>query len=231
MLAFHAEDSCAPRPNLSASRGPASTGQISPGPRTQQPCRRPTRNSASSHHGMLRTWRLSPHRLSPPTTRPERAKPSERPSTRGRCSGWAPAPALAARLPSDSQPRAILTADSLQKVRGVTIPLQLDVREGALDVAQLLACQPDPGCCDVLLQAMHFRRAWDWHDPGLLRQQPGKSDLCRRRALAPGNLPERLHQGLVGLATFRREARQKVAKVVGVEPGVLVDRTRQESSP
>jgi hypothetical protein len=59
-------------------------------------------------------------------------------------------------------------------VRGVAIPLHLDVGEGILDLAKVVLRQFEGGRAEILLQAVRLGGARDRDDPGLLRQQPGR---------------------------------------------------------
>src|SRR4249919_4058689 len=86
------------------------------------------------------------------------------------------------------------------------------------------------GGSEVFLEAMQLGRAGDRHDPGLLRQQPRKRDLRAGDALAPGQRAKLVDEGLVGLARFRREARNLVAEVAAVEARRLVDGAGEEAA-
>src|SRR6266567_1596030 len=76
---------------------------------------------------------------------------------------------------------------------------------------------------------MQLRRARYRNDPRLLDLQPPDCDLRGRYLFPGGDLAEQIDQGLVRLASLRREAGNDVAEVGAVEPRVLVDRAREEA--
>src|SRR2546423_13647414 len=77
---------------------------------------------------------------------------------------------------------------------------------------------------------MQFRRAGDWHNPGLLRQQPGERDLCGRCLFSFGNLRKQIDEGLVCFPSLWRKAWDDVAEVLTVERSVLIDLSAEEAS-
>lgn len=76
---------------------------------------------------------------------------------------------------------------------------------------------------------MQLRGAWDRHDPRLLAKQPGKRDLRRGRQLSLRDRAEQINQGLIRFPSFRRKARNGVAKVGTIERRVFVDLPREEA--
>ena len=64
---------------------------------------------------------------------------------------------------------------------------------------------------------------WDWDNPGLLGEQPGKRDLSGRGLLSLRDLAQQIDQGLVGLAVVCAEPRYSVAEVGAVELGLSVN--------
>src|SRR5690349_12587755 len=82
---------------------------------------------------------------------------------------------------------------------------------------------------DVLLEPMQLGRAGNWHDPGLLSEQPGECDLSGRGFLALGHLTQQIHYRLIGFPRFWRKTRNDVAEIVSVEICFLVDCARQET--
>src|SRR5665811_1963597 len=78
---------------------------------------------------------------------------------------------------------------------------------------------------------MELRGARDWNDPRLLRKQPRKRELSRRRLLSRGDLPQQIHQCQVRLPRLGREARNHVAKIARIEGGVLVNLPSEETFP
>ena len=62
------------------------------------------------------------------------------------------------------------------------------------------------GRAEIFLEAMQLCGSGDRHDPGLLCQQPGQGDLCRRRLFPGRDLPKQLDAGLIGLPHLGREA-------------------------
>ncbi len=82
---------------------------------------------------------------------------------------------------------------------GAPRPMDFDVCRRAVNFAHIVGVQFDGCRGEVLLQAVQFARAGDRHDPGLLREQPGQSDLCRAGLLAGGDARQQIEQRLVGL--------------------------------
>src|SRR5262249_45296144 len=69
------------------------------------------------------------------------------------------------------------------------------------------------------------------HDPGLLRQHPGKGDLGASDLLTRGDLTDAIHEGLIRLESSGCEARERIAEVVAVELRVRADGAGEEASP
>src|SRR2546422_1756435 len=92
---------------------------------------------------------------------------------------------------------ASATGPFLEVLR-ITSSLHRDLRGGALDLAEVVRRQCDVGCSEILLQAVQLRGSRNGHDPRLLRQHPGESDLSRGRVLPrseehTSELQSRLH--------------------------------------
>jgi len=81
--------------------------------------------------------------------------------------------------------------------------------------------QLDGGGTEILLQLVELGGTWDRRDIRPLRQQPGERDLCRRRALLARNPPEQVDKGLLLLHGLWREARDRAAKIVLSQLGIL----------
>src|SRR5512147_2651771 len=95
---------------------------------------------------------------------------------------------------------------------------------------QIVECQFDSKCSDILLQTMQLRGARDRNDPWLLGEQPGERDLGRCCLLAFGNLPKQMDQSLIRFPGFRRKSWKDVAEVGAVECRVFVHLSREEAS-
>ncbi|KAG1243924.1 hypothetical protein G6F65_022102 [Rhizopus arrhizus] len=120
------------------------------------------------------------------------------------------------------------THAGLQRGR-IAVALNFHARQGLRDPVQIGGGQFDGGSAQVLFQAMQLGCSGDRHDPGFLRQQPGKCDLRGGYALVPGNLAEQVHQSLVCTDRLRREARYFAAKIVAAESRAVLDGARQEA--
>ena len=66
---------------------------------------------------------------------------------------------------------------------------------------------------EVLLEPMQLGRAWNRHDPRLLREQPRERDLRRRRLLPLGERLQPLDEGQIRLPVLLGEARDDVAEI------------------
>src|SRR5580658_4407058 len=60
---------------------------------------------------------------------------------------------------------------------------------------------------DVFFEPMQLGRAWDWHDPRLLRQQPSECDLSGCRFLLLCEPDNQIGQDLIRFPVLRRKAR------------------------
>ena len=65
-------------------------------------------------------------------------------------------------------------AGGLLQAFRVAITFDLDLRGGAVDLAQIVRRQLDVGGADVLFEPVHLRGARNRGDPQLLREQPRK---------------------------------------------------------
>ena len=119
-------------------------------------------------------------------------------------------------------------ARRLLHMLGIAGTLNLYLRGRSVDVAQILRRQLDIGRPEVFREPRELCGAGNGNDPGLLGEQPGKGDL-RRRSLLAGGQPEQIHQRLVGLPGFGREARQPLAEVGVGQHGRFVDRAGEEA--
>src|ERR1700679_1212210 len=76
---------------------------------------------------------------------------------------------------------------------------------------------------------MELSRAWNRHNPRLLRQQPGQGNLGARYLPLLRDLAQGVHYLLVRLARFGIEPRKAVAEDVARESRVLIDSAGQEA--
>src|SRR5256885_13588311 len=76
---------------------------------------------------------------------------------------------------------------------------------------------------------MQLRCAGNGNDPRLLRQQPGESDLCRRRLLRLGDFCQHVHEGLIGFSILRSEAGDDVAEIGFVKLCIFADLASEEA--
>ena len=77
--------------------------------------------------------------------------------------------------------------------------MHLDLRGGAIDLAEIVRRELDRNCSDVLVQALQFPGAWDRDDPRPLGKQPSERELSRRRLLPSCDRAKQLNQGLIDL--------------------------------
>src|SRR5690348_16034348 len=94
---------------------------------------------------------------------------------------------------------------------------------------KIVGGQLDCNRSDVFFEAMQLRRARDWHNPRLLRKQPGECDLSRRRVLLLCDRAEQIDERLIRFPVLRRKARDAVPEIGAIEPCILADRSRQEA--
>src|ERR1700733_8985518 len=76
-----------------------------------------------------------------------------------------------------------------------------------------------------------LRRARNWNDPRLLREQPGKGDLSGRGFLLVPERGNHIDQCLICLAILWTEARHCIAEVGTIELGLGVNLSSQETLP
>lgn len=117
----------------------------------------------------------------------------------------------------------------LLQLFGVSRSLDCDLRSGIIDVTQIVGCQFDGDCPDVLFQAMQLCGTWNRHNPRFLSQQPSDRDLSRGRLLLLRDRTEQIDQGLIRFPSFRRKARDGVAEVGTIERRVFVDLACEEA--
>src|ERR1700722_19111345 len=111
---------------------------------------------------------------------------------------------------------------------GITRTFQLDPG-GSFFEGQNIFCGQLYACsAEVLLEPRKLRRAGNRDNPGFLREQPCKRDLCRRGLLLLREGGNHIDQSLVGPAVVRTEPRYSVAEVGAVELGLSVNFSRQE---
>ena len=73
-------------------------------------------------------------------------------------------------------------------MRRIAFALDLDRGAGLLDLIEIVSREFDVSGFEILFQTAELGRSRYGDDPGLLRQQPGKRDLRRRRLLALADL-------------------------------------------
>src|SRR3954463_2999677 len=123
-----------------------------------------------------------------------------------------------------------LMVDLALLLRRVAIADDPDLRNRALELAQLLGREPHVRSSQVLVQMGQLGRARDGDDPRLLGHHPRQGYLRRCGASGPAERVEHLDDSQIGPDRVRFEARQGVAIVVsGVEPGVLADRAAKKA--
>src|ERR1700723_4799349 len=74
-----------------------------------------------------------------------------------------------------------------------------------------------------------LRRARNWNDPRLLREQPGKGDLSGRGFLLVPERGNHIDQCPICFAILWTEARHRIAEVGTIELGLGVDLSSQET--
>src|SRR4051812_10936725 len=132
---------------------------------------------------------------------------------------------------SQFHPTAIKGRSNISLVPSSPGSLYRDLRGRGIDLAEIVGSEFECSRAQVLIQAMHLARSGDWHDPGLLRQQPGERDLGRRGIPAGRNSAEQIDEGLVGLHRFGRETREPAANVGAGEGRAGFNLSRQETLP
>ena len=106
--------------------------------------------------------------------------------------------------------------------------MDFNLRDGVLDLTEVVSRQLDIGATDVLLKPTAFRGSWDWNDPRLLGKQPPKRDLRWRCLLALGTRLQPRNKGEVRAPVLLRKSWNSISEVGRVEGGGVVDLTRQE---
>src|SRR5256885_9541227 len=76
---------------------------------------------------------------------------------------------------------------------------------------------------------MQLSRARDGNDPWLLRQQPGKRDLSRRRLFLLCEPADQINQRVIGFPVLRGKTRNNVAEITFVELRVFADLASEEA--
>jgi hypothetical protein len=76
---------------------------------------------------------------------------------------------------------------------------------------------------------MKVRCAWDWNNPRLLGQEPGKSNLGRRRLFLSREPANQIDHRLIRLPVFFRETWSDVSEIGLVELCVYVYGTSEEA--
>ena len=100
---------------------------------------------------------------------------------------------------------------------GVALAFHFYFGRCGFDFAQILGGELDVRRTVVFIQARELGGAGDGHDPRLLRQDPGESDLRGRGFFARRDLVQQIHHGLIGLHRVRREARQPASEIGTLE--------------
>ena len=113
---------------------------------------------------------------------------------------------------------------------GVPSPVHGNLRDRAIDLAEIVGRQREGRGSDVLLEPVQLRGARDRNDPRLLREQPRQRELRGGRLLPSCYPGHPIHQRPIRLAILGREAREAVAEVGAVERRVLVELPREEAS-
>ena len=104
-----------------------------------------------------------------------------------------------------------------------------DLGCGGVDFAQILGRELDRQGADIFVEAIELCGAGDRGEPRLLREQPRERDLGGSRVLALRDRAEQVDEGLVGLERVGREARERAAKIGGVELRIFVDLAGEEA--
>lgn len=76
-----------------------------------------------------------------------------------------------------------LATGHLFEVFRIPIPFNLDLRGGTVDLAQIVCSQFNPERAYILLQPRQLGRTRNRNNPWFLCEQPGQSNLSRRRVL------------------------------------------------
>src|ERR1035437_5512471 len=125
--------------------------------------------------------------------------------------------------------RPALAADAICELCWVAGTLHLNAGNRTFNFRKIASAQLHGSGTDILLQPMQLGGSRDGNDPGLLSEQPGKSNLRVGYALLCGDLAQHIDERLVGLAVLFVEARHHVAKVRLIKGGVCVDGSSQKA--
>ena len=100
---------------------------------------------------------------------------------------------------------------------GISGALDLDGAGHGLNLIKIVGCERDGERPQIFIQAVERPRTKQRNDPWLLSEQPGKSDLRRGCSMAHPYGTDKIDQGLVCFAGFRRETGNRIAEVGGIE--------------
>ncbi len=117
------------------------------------------------------------------------------------------------------------------KVRGVSLPLNLDGRDSIVDGLQIASREFHVRATKVLCKAVQLRGSRNWHDPRSLSEQPGKSNLRLSCFFLVGDAAECVHQCLVRFSVFLVEPGNDIPKIVLFKLRFFVDGPGQEAFP
>src|SRR6187402_1246601 len=121
-----------------------------------------------------------------------------------------------------------LPTDHLEEVLGVARALDLDLRDGPIDLDEVVWRELNPRSAEILLEPSPLRRPWNRNDPRALGQQPGECDLGGRRRLARRERLQPFDEREIRLPVLLGEPRHDVPEVRGHEGRLLVDRAGEE---
>src|SRR6266403_3921607 len=122
-----------------------------------------------------------------------------------------------------------LATDHFLQTFRVPSPLQRNLRDGALDFAEIFRREFYGSCADIFFQARQLGRARDRNNPRLLSQQPSQRDLSRCRLLLFCELAKQINHGLICFPSLWSKARDDVAEIGTIELCVLVDLAGKEA--
>ena len=95
-----------------------------------------------------------------------------------------------------------LVVDHSQRTLGVPCPMDIDLRDGPFNLAEVVGREFDVGRADVLLKAIALRCPRNRHNPRLLYEKPRKRDPGRRRVFFGRDPPKEIDHGPVRLPVF-----------------------------
>ena len=122
-----------------------------------------------------------------------------------------------------------LAADHFLQVFRVPSPFQRNLRDGALDLAEIFGREFYGSCADIFFEARQLGRARDGNNPWLLGQQPSQRDLSRGRLLLFCELAKQINQGLICSPGLWGKARNDVTEIGTIERCILVDLAGKEA--